>query len=109
MLIWASLSWEVSSSSSSPQELQLWGLGAPSQGPWGAAGVGEACSVQVKLLEVDRAAVGGFVHMLYHTGFFIFKESALGRFFHRVAMSGCLFVPFPCDFFSRPLIGPQVT
>ena len=29
----------------------------------------------------------------------IFKESALGRFFHRVAMSACMFVPFPCDFF----------
>ena len=51
-----------------------------------------------------------------------FKESALGRFFHKVAISVCLFLflsvcPFSCDFFqashwpsdhmtrSRPLIG----
>ena len=30
----------------------------------------------------------------------IFKESALGRFFHRVAMSGHLFVPFHVVYFD---------
>ena len=49
------------------------------------------------------------LHMLL--GFWLFKESALGRFFHKVAMSVCVFV---CGslfmlFFSRPLIGPQIT
>ena len=41
----------------------------------------------------------------------IFKESALGRFFHRVAMSVCVFLCLSLfmRFFSRPLIGPQVT
>ena len=29
----------------------------------------------------------------------IFKESALGRFFHRVAMSVYIYVPFSCNFF----------
>ena len=42
-----------------------------------------------------------------------FKESALGHFFHRVAMSVCflvsVFVPFFMQFFFRPLIGPQIT
>ena len=44
-----------------------------------------------------------------------FKESALGRFFHRVAMSVyvCMYLSLCLSlfmyFFSRPLIGPQVT
>ena len=39
-----------------------------------------------------------------------FKESALGRFFHRVAMSVSLSIcPLPMRFFCRPLIGSQVT
>ena len=40
-----------------------------------------------------------------------FQRSALGRFFHRVAM--CVYVfpvcPLLCNFFLRPLIGPPVT
>ena len=38
------------------------------------------------------------------------KNQPLGRFFHREAMSVCLSVcPLPMQFFSRPLIGPQIT
>ena len=40
----------------------------------------------------------------------VIKELALGRFFHRVAMSvGQGVCPLPLQICSRPLIGPQVT
>ena len=36
----------------------------------------------------------------------IFKESALGRFFHRVAMSVCVFVPLFMWYILRPIFPP---
>ena len=56
-------------------------------------------------------SVGPYTFIYIYT---FIKESGLGRFFHRVAMSVCdfgnLFVcPFPMQLFSRPLIGPQAT
>ena len=47
------------------------GAGGSLSGSLGSRELCEACSVQVKVLEVDLAAVGGFVHMLYHTDFLL--------------------------------------
>ena len=51
---------------------------------------------------LNQRGIVGFIYIYLYRNY-IFKESALGRFFHRVAMSVyayiCVYVPFSCNFF----------
>ena len=71
------------------------------------------CNTQIPYIAPPVWALGEEVDGIFTDLFWVFKESALRPILSSsrdVRLSVCLFVcPLPMWFFSRPLIGPQVT